>query len=185
MTQLGATSVINVRLVPTADLTPRQLKAIRGFLDVAYDGEFTDADWDHALGGMHAIVRDRGGVVAHGSVVPRQFDYEGRRLMAGYVEALATRADRQRRGYASCIMAELERIIRSDYDLGALGAADQAARMYEARGWQVWGGPLHVLTPSGVVATPEEEGSVYVLAAGQHLDRFKPLCCDWRAGDVW
>jgi len=175
----------HVRLARTNDLTPRELQAIRGLLDVAYDGDFTDADWDHALGGTHAIVLDAGSVVSHGSVVQRQLIYEGRALKAGYVEALATRADRRRRGYGSCVMAELERIIRSTYDLGALGAADEAARMYVSRGWQVWDGPLHALTPSGVVPTPEEQGCVYTFPAELSLDRSKPLCCDWRAGDVW
>jgi aminoglycoside 2'-N-acetyltransferase I len=174
-----------LRLAHTSDLTPRERQAIRGLLDVAYDGEFTDADWGHALGGTHAIVLDGRAVVAHGSVVPRQFLYEGRALKIGYVEALATRADRRRRGYGSRVMAELERIIRSTYDLGALGAADEAARMYLSRGWRAWGGPLHALTPSGVVPTPEERGCVYTFPPELTLDRSKPLCCDWRAGDVW
>jgi aminoglycoside 2'-N-acetyltransferase I len=57
--------------------------------------------------------------------------------------------------------------------------------MYLSRGWQMWSGPLHALTPSGVVPTPEEQGAVFTFPTELSLDRSKPLCCDWRAGDVW
>ena len=38
----------------------------------------------------------------------------------------------------------------------------------------------------GVVATPEEQGGVYVLPVeGVPLDLSGRLVCDWRDGDVW
>ena len=35
----------------------------------AYDGDFSDADWEHSLGGMHALVCRHGAIIAHGAVV--------------------------------------------------------------------------------------------------------------------
>jgi len=176
----------HLRLAPTSALSLRELRAIRDMLDSAYEGEFTDADWEHALGGTHAILLDGGGVAAHGSLVQRRLTYEGDALDAGYIEAVATRAERRGRGYVSHVMGALEHIIRSTYAIGVLGAGDDAARIYAARGWQTWNGSLYALTAAGeVVATPEEQGCVYVFPGQRELDRGKPLCCDWRPGDVW
>jgi len=44
-----------VRSLPTADLSPGDLDRLRAFLDAAYDGEFGDDDWSHALGGVHVL----------------------------------------------------------------------------------------------------------------------------------
>jgi aminoglycoside 2'-N-acetyltransferase I len=111
--------------------------------------------------------------------------HRGRALRAGYVEGVGVRADRRRRGPGGALMGSLEEIIRRAYDLGALGATDEAARLYARRGWQVWRGRLSALTPSGVTPTPDEEGAVYVLADTVALDLGGELTCDWRDGDVW
>ncbi len=89
----------------------------------------------------------------------------------------------RRRGHAAALMTALERIIRGAYDLGALAATDEAVPLYESLGWRAWDGPLSVLSPSGIVPTPDEQGSVFVLADG--LDRTRALTCDWRDEDVW
>ena len=82
-------------------------------------------------------------------------------------------------------MSALETVIRSAYDLGALGATEQAQPMYLAHGWQRWEGRLSALTPSGIVRTAEEEGSVFVLPVAVELDLTAELTCDWRDGDAW
>ena len=61
----------------TADLDDVALSAVRGLLDEAFDGDFADADWQHALGGVHAMVHDEGRLVGHGSVVRRQLLHGG------------------------------------------------------------------------------------------------------------
>ena len=62
-------------------------------------------------------------------------------------------------------------MIRDAYDLGALGATDEASLLYSGRGWRLWGGRLSALTPDGVRPTPDEEGAVYVLPVeGVELD---------------
>ena len=37
----------------TADLSEPFLRDIRALLDSAFEGDFNDHDWDHALGGVH------------------------------------------------------------------------------------------------------------------------------------
>jgi aminoglycoside 2'-N-acetyltransferase I len=174
-----------VELLHTAHVPARTLAAARALLDDAFDGGFDDGDWDHALGGLHALAWDDGELVGHGAVVLRRLLHGGRALRTGYVEAVAVVPARRRSGIASALMARLEDVVRSAYDLGALGATDDGAALYAARGWLCWRGPTSVLGPSGTVRTPDDDGAVLVLPGAVPLDLDGTLTCDWRDGDVW
>jgi aminoglycoside 2'-N-acetyltransferase I len=174
-----------VALLHTAQLAEDLLGDVRRLLDDAFGDGFDDADWDHALGGLHAVVRVDGVLVAHGAVVQRRLLHDGRALRAGYVEAVAVVAGARRRGHASAVMAALEDVIRRAYDVGALSATDGGAQLYTSRGWVPWGGSTWALTPGGRVRTPEDDDSVFVLPGATALDVDGELTCDWRDGDVW
>jgi aminoglycoside 2'-N-acetyltransferase I len=75
--------------------------------------------------------------------------------------------------------------VRGAYEVGALGATDEAIPLYERHGWMRWRGPLAAMTPTGVVETPEYGDAVFVLAVSAVLRPDAPLVCDWRDGDVW
>ena len=177
--------VTELHVAHTADLDPAAVKAARALLDDVFAGEMTDDDWEHALGGVHALVWEGPALIGHASVIQRRLLHHGRALRAGYVEAVAVRADRQGRGHGAAMMAALERVLRGAYDLGALGATDEGAGFYAARGWQLWRGPSSVLTPTGVRRTREDDGAIYVFELTVPLDISAELTCDWRDGDVW
>lgn len=183
--------MVTVELLHTARVPAGTLTAARRLLDDAFDdafdGDFGDADWDHALGGLHALAWLGNELVGHGAVVPRRLLHRGRALRTGYVEAVAVAPDRRRRGIASAVMAEIEAVVRGAYDLGALSASDDGAALYTARGWVRWRGPTSVLTPTGSVGTPEDDGAVLVLpgTVPLELDLDESLTCDWRDGDPW
>jgi aminoglycoside 2'-N-acetyltransferase I len=103
----------------------------------------------------------------------------------GYVEGVAVREDRRRRGHGGTVMAALERVVGGAYELGALGATDEAVPFYESRGWRRWEGPTSALTPEGVRRTASDDGGVYVLVGHAPLDLDGEITCDWRDGDVW
>jgi len=174
-----------VQTAHTADLDAAVLTAARALLDDAFEGDMSDHDFEHALGGVHALAWEDGELIGHASVVQRRLLHGGRALRAGYVEGVGVRADRRRRGYAAAMMDALERVVRGAYDLGALGAADEAAAFYAGRGWQPWRGPTSALTPAGIRRTAQEDGGIYVLPAGVPLDLDGELTCDWRDGEVW
>jgi aminoglycoside 2'-N-acetyltransferase I len=178
------TAVPQIRTAHTADLDAATLKAARTLLDNAFRS-FDDHDWDHTLGGIHALAWQATTLVGHGSVVQRRLLYGGRALRTGYVEAVAVHADVRRRGIASMLMAELERIIRGAYELGALSATGDAQALYRGRGWQLWQGPSYALTPAGSQRTEDDDGAIYVFPVAVALDVTRELTCDWRDGDVW
>jgi aminoglycoside 2'-N-acetyltransferase I len=174
-----------VRTAHTADLGAATRSAARALLDDVFAGEMTDHDWEHSLGGMHALVWEGAELVGHASVIQRRLLHGGRALRAGYVEGMGVRADRRRRGHGAALMEALERVLRGAYDLGALGATDDAVPLYESRGWTRWLGPTSALTPSGIDRTPHADGCVYVLPLAVPLALSAELTCDWRDGDVW
>jgi aminoglycoside 2'-N-acetyltransferase I len=177
--------VTDVRTAHTADLDAGTLRAARALLDAVFEGEMTDEDWEHSLGGIHALAWDGDTLVGHASVVQRRLLHGGRALRTGYVEGVGVLASHRRQGHGGALMAALERVIRGGYELGGLGTTDMAEPFYGARGWQQWRGPLFALTPGGIERTAGVDGAVYVFPVAAALDPAAALTCDWRDGDVW
>ena len=176
--------MIDVTTVHTSSLDATRLQAIRRLLDDAFL-VFDDDAWEHCLGGMHATIWEGGEVVAHASVVQRRLLHGGQPLRTGYVEAVAVRADRRRRGYGRAVMERLGEVIRGAYEVGGLAAGAPAATLYRSLGWRAWEGRTWVLGPEGLARTPKDDGGVYVLPVTATLDLAGDLACDWRGGEVW
>lgn len=174
-----------VRTTHTADLDEATRKAARALLWDVFEDDMAEHDWEHCLGGIHALAWEGNELIGHAAVVQRRLLHVDRALRAGYIEGVAVRADRRRRGIAAAMMAELEGVIRRAYDLGALGASDEGAALYEARGWQRWHGPTFALAPTGVQRTEDEDDVIFVFPVEVPLDLTGSLTCDWRDGDAW
>lgn len=185
---MGAVNgAVVVEVAHTADLGAARRAAARALLYQVFD-DMTEPDWDHCLGGMHALAMEDGAVVAHAALVARRIGYRGRPLRAGYVEGVAVRADRRRRGLGAAVMAPLERMIADAYEIGALAATDDGARFYTARHWQPWTGRTWTLTPAGTVRTSDEDDCVFVRSGSlpvSALDLDGDLIADWRDDCAW
>jgi aminoglycoside 2'-N-acetyltransferase I len=168
----------------TGELERAILAAARALLFDVFD-DMTEDDWEHALGGMHAVAVDGADVIGHASLIQRRLVHGGRALRTGYVEGVAVRADRRRQGIGGRLMDPLEGLARRAYDVAALGATDEAVSFYESRGWRQWVGPSSAMTPTGLRRTPEDDGGIYVLPLSASLDLDGELVCDWRDGEVW
>jgi aminoglycoside 2'-N-acetyltransferase I len=177
-----------LRRVPTSELTNQEVEGIRAGLWAAFppgDEGFTEDDWQHALGGMHVVLDDDDGLIAHAAVVERELHVAGQPLRTGYLEAVATDPARQGRGYGTRVMTDADDYVRAQFELGALGTG--AHHFYERLGWRTWLGPASVRTSMGEVRTPDEEGYILVLETPTSpvLDLTAPISCEWRPGDVW
>jgi aminoglycoside 2'-N-acetyltransferase I len=146
------------------------------------DGDFTDADWEHALGGMHALICVHGALIAHGAVVQRRLIHRGKALRCGYLEAVAVREDWRGQGLGMAVMDAAEQVLRGAYQLGALCSSEEGRGMYASRGWQPWQGTSSVLSPTGLTPTPDDDGSLFVMPVDVELDTTAELTCDWHPG---
>jgi aminoglycoside 2'-N-acetyltransferase I len=177
---------MHVVLVDTHALSDSHLAAIRRLLDEAFAGELTDDDWQHALGGWHALIEEAGQVVAHAAVVERHLLVGDRSVRAGYVEAVAVTPARQRTGLGSSVMRAISALIRERFELGALSSGEWG--FYERLGWERWRGPTWVRRADGqIVRTPDEDEGVMVLKTERSgtLDVRQSIVCDERVGDSW
>ena len=178
-----------IRRAGSEKLSSEDVAALRELFRLAWSDEceeFTEEDWNHAVGGIHFIVDDDDGtLLAHVSVVERELHTSGHHLPTGYVEAVATAPSHRRRGYGSALMKEAGEYIDRTFQLGALGTGHIA--FYERLGWSIWQGPTFVRSPAGLIRTPDEDGYVLVrlTPTSPKLDLAAPISCDWRAGDVW
>jgi aminoglycoside 2'-N-acetyltransferase I len=175
---------VRIEIGHTSEFDSSVLAMARELLYVVFD-DMTDHDWEHALGGMHTIAWHENSIVGHASVVQRRLMQRGQALRTGYVEGVGVDPSWQGRGVGGLMMAPLERIIEGAYDIGALGASDEAVAFYEHRGWLKWLGETWALTPTGVVRTPDEDDSIFVWPAARSVDIAGDLTCDWRDGDGW
>lgn len=180
---------VRVRRLATEDLTTSEIAAIRALLAAAFGSDeeeaFTDDDWEHAVGGVHFVLDVDGEIAAHAAVVERELHVGGHPVRTGYVEAVATAPARQGSGLGSLVMGEVSAYIRDGFELGALGTGRH--RFYERQGWRTWTGPSAVRTTDGIRPTPEDDGSIMVLATptSPSLDPGATISCPWRPGDVW
>jgi aminoglycoside 2'-N-acetyltransferase I len=175
---------VRTTLAHTGQLDRATLAAAHDLLAVVFD-DLEESDWEHCLGGLHALAVEDGQLVGHAALVQRRLLHAGRVLRAGYVEGVAVLEGSRRRGHGAAMMAALEQVARGAYDVAALGSTDEGEALYGARGWVRWRGPTSALTPGGVLRTPDDDGGVWVLPLGAALDVDGELTCDWREGDVW
>lgn len=176
--------VYEVRVDPTSSLEPAVLDSAKALCAAEYVS-FTDDDWEHGLGGLHAIAWDGDLLVGHAAVAQRRLLHRGRALRCGYVENVVVRSSHRRQGIATALMSEIGAVIARGFDVGGLAAGEDGARVYRPLGWRKWRGPTFALTPAGVVRTPDDDAEIYVLPGAYELDLDAELTCDWRDGDVW
>jgi len=173
-----------LRIAHTADLDMKMRTAIRALLDAAFNG-VSDDTYENVLGGIHSMVLEDGELVGHASVIQRRFVHDGTTFRTGYIEGVAVRSDRRRRGHGAAMMSVLDRFVRSGYQLGALGASEDGSRLYAARGWQLWQGAAWAMTPDGLRRTENADGNIFVLPVSMPVDLTGDLICDWRPAALW
>lgn len=155
-------------------------------LDDAFAGDMSDDDWAHALGGWHVLVEDDDGrPVAHAAAVARRLELGGRVLRGGYVEAVGTAPEHQRRGLGRLAMREIDKLLRRHFEVGALATGSHA--FYEALGWERWRGLTYVRHGDELRRSPEEDDAIMVLRYGvsADVDLDDPIVCAARTGDDW
>ena len=174
-----------LHVASTADLCPIERRTLRALLDAAFEGDFSEDDWGHALGGVHVWVSAADGVISQGSLVARTLRCAGHAMQVGYVEAVATAAAHRRQGHGAAVMRRIGALLSERYELGALSTGTPA--FYQTLGWERWRGATFVDGPSGMERTPDDDGGIMILRTPRspRLDLDGDIVADWRPGDVW
>jgi aminoglycoside 2'-N-acetyltransferase I len=181
-----APEAVSVRSCRSPELSAGDLAQLLDLFGACWpDGDFSEADVAHAMGGIHWVAEARGRIVGHASVVPRELEAGGVPLATGYLEAVATHPDWRRRGIASRLLAAAGEHIAARFDLGALST--DVPGVYASAGWVRWRGPTFVRTADGPVRTEDEDEGIMVLRVARTppLALTSSLSCEWRAGDCW
>ena len=173
-----------VEVVRSEALREARAQEIRALLVGAFDGDFSDDDWEHTLGGWHVTASD-GVIVAHAAVVERVLWVGERQLRTGYVEGVATHPSRHGEGLGSLVMRRLDEIIEAEFELGALSTSRHS--FYGRLGWERWQGPSFVRSGQQLVRTADEDDALMVLrrSGTADLDLTLPITCEARSGDDW
>ncbi|GAB7003032.1 aminoglycoside N-acetyltransferase AAC(2')-Id [Nocardioides sp. AN3] len=160
--------------------------ALRRLWDRAFGSRFTDDDAEHAYGGVHVVARDGDRIVGHASAVPRRIKF-GKQpwRTVGYVEAVATDPERQRRGIGRSMMEQLREEISRRWQAGMLSTG-RATTFYESLGWERWRGLSSTKTAAGVFPD-DEHGGLMILRIDRSAvpDLSVEVTCEDRPGDAW
>jgi len=177
--------VAAVRVLTTTEASDDLLTAVRRLLVRAFEGDFSDEDWEHTIGGWHVLVADGDVVVSHAAVVDRILEVAGASVHTGYVEGVATLPGRQREGLGSLVMTEVTRLLHSEFEMGALSTGRHS--FYARFGWERWQGPTFVRHGAETVRTEDEDDGLMVLRFGPstEVDLAAPISCEARRGDDW
>ena len=135
---------------------------IRAFLNEAYEGDFSDSDYENALGGRHFMISVGGLLVAHASVVTRSISIDDTAWSVGYVEAVAVAADFRGHGLGRQIMQQVTDFCRGNYEVAMLSTGEHG--FYERFGWVRLDATTFVDTASGLVRTEEDDDCLMLLS---------------------
>jgi aminoglycoside 2'-N-acetyltransferase I len=174
-----------LQLAHTAFLGHRILTLARTFLAEQFAGEFTNYDWENALGGIHALLWEEGELIGHASVIQRRLLHREKALRAGFYECVVVHSERRGCGHGTMLMKALAAKLDDVHEISALCSGTAAKNFYKKLGWTAWRGPLGTLTPEGVREDPRFCGRVLVREHSFPLDIDGSLVCDWRDGDPW
>ena len=167
-----------------ASLDASTRAAIRALLDIAFDGDFSDADADHAAGGIRVLAVDGDTIIGHAALVGRQMQVNGVPVTVGYVEGVAVHPDRQGQGHGKALMQIISAHAQETYAINMLSTGEQ--EFYEKLGWVRFLGKSYVTEHEQMVRTADEDEGLMVLPAeASWHTRDCVVVCDWRAGDVW
>lgn len=177
--------MLQVRAFVDGETPSAVLADVRLLVFEAFDGRFSEDDWEHTAGGWRIVLFDEVIPMAHGAVVSRALRVGARDFRAGYVEGVATRAGRQRRGLGSLVMTAVTDLVRDNFDLGGLSTGRRG--FYERFGWERWRGPTYVQDGDELIRTAAEDAGLMVLRSGASagVDLHAPIVCESRRGDDW
>ena len=158
--------------------------SLQEMLDLAYEGDFSSEDWEHAVGGLHFIGFLADTIIAHGSVVPREMFIDGHILTVGYVEAVAVSPKCTGQGFGSILMRTITDFCLDNYELSMLSTDEKM--FYQRLGWHQFTGESFIrLDNSEIRSAEEDEGLMFLPSDKSNKRNILRAVCQARSGDSW
>lgn len=160
------------------------LNDIRKLLIDAYEGDFSEEDWLHTIGGVRFLATVDDVIVAHCAVITREMMINNRPITVGYLEGMAVSIHFQGKGIGSHLLAEISQFCRSSFELSMLSTDE--FDFYGKFGWKKFVGVSGVNENKVQTRTPDEdENLMYLWGNSVSEQPIYTAYCDLRAGDSW
>jgi predicted acetyltransferase len=101
---------------------------------------------------LRVLVRAQSGdIVCHVGLYRREVIWNGRKMRAGGIGGVLTRADERGRGYATLALNAAIATLKDERstDFALLFCEPHLARFYQGRGWKPFGGEIYAEQPDG------------------------------------
>ncbi len=173
---------LRIEVIPAAQLSAEDRRQVIDLCSEVFELDYAPfiAEFSNAT---HVVGYEANEVVSHALWLRRTLRVgTGQVCNAGYVEAVATRPERQRLGYGSAVMRRLHEYL-TEYDFGALSTG--RIEWYESLGWQQWLGPRYIRRGSEIIATPDDRVMIYAVPGKPVPDVTVSLTADWRPLELW
>jgi len=175
--------MIQIIRVSDSELVSLTEVNLRALLADAFEGDFSQEDWEHTNGGLRFLGYLGAELVAHGSVIRRNVRIDEEDLKIGYVEGLAVAPLYWRRGFGSKLMSEITSYCKTEFRISMLSTGEKD--FYRKLGWLDFEGDSYVFRNGVEVRTADEdEGLMYLPRSVGSLSLAK-VVCEAREGDDW
>ena len=167
-----------------AELKPEIKENLRTLLHDAFDGDFSEEDWQHTFGGTRFLGFVDDNLVAHGAVVERPMRINDIEMKVGYIEGVAVSPEYWRKGFGSLLMSEITSFCKSELAVSMLSTDEHL--FYLNHDWQIFDGKSYVLVDEIEVRSEDEDaGLMYLLGLNEGTQVPRKAVCNARGGDAW
>ncbi|MFM8384394.1 MAG: GNAT family N-acetyltransferase [Actinomycetota bacterium] len=166
-----------------ADLDHLAEVSLRTLLADAFEGDFSQEDWEHTNGGLRFLGYLGAELVAHGSVIKRNVRIDEEDLKIGYVEGLAVAPLYWRRGFGSKLMSEITSYCKTKFRICMLSTGEKD--FYRKLGWLDFEGESYVFRNGVEVRTADEDEGLMYLPGSVNSPTITKVVCEAREGDDW
>ena len=167
-----------------ADLNQSIETELRDLLNDAFEGDFSEEDWQHTYGGIRFMGYLNDELIGHGAVVSRNMNVDDKKINVGYVEAIAIVSAHCRKGFGSRLMEEITAYCQSKFSLSMLSTGEKA--FYRRHGWLDFEGESYIsLNQVEMRSKEEDEGLMYLFGMNEIAGMPKKIVCESRSGDAW
>ena len=160
---------------------------IRVLLDAAFEGDFSNGDWQNSCGGWRILGFQGGRLVAHAALVGRPMLVDGQLAEVGYVEAIAVDPEHQGRGIGLRLVAAVNQMATAHFELSMLSTDEH--EFYARTGWMRFTGKSFVAKDAFIWdsqrSADEDDSLMFLTQPGESTAGPLQVVCQPRAGDAW